>query len=471
MYETKRILLKIRLVFSDAIAVLASFFIAHYFIRTARFLPFQTPASLKDYSAIIFFILILWLILLSLHNAYSQKRGLTTLNFRTLIKVSIWGILILVLLFFIFKIGWVNRSLIFLFSILSIVPIYTGRYLFSKWIARQSREGKYLQEVLIIGTGEQSRMVANEINLHPGLGFRIKGFLSLDPSEIGNNLNDGSVIGTIDKLFDILHYETVDNVVFALPLNFLKEIEEGLLLCDQMGISGRVVIDLYDPAYAEPRVEEFFGRPTFFFSPTPQRLIKLQIKRLIDFFGSFILLSTLFPLLAAISMIIKITSKGPVFFKQERSGLNGRRFTMYKFRTMVEGAEKMRTELLGQNEMDGPVFKIKEDPRITPIGKILRRFSLDELPQLINVIKGDMSMVGPRPLPQIEAFEIKGTERRRLSMKPGITCLWQVSGRNILSFKEWMKLDLEYIDKWSLWLDIKIIFKTVSAVLRARGAY
>jgi exopolysaccharide biosynthesis polyprenyl glycosylphosphotransferase len=471
MYRAKRRILKIRLILFDMAAVGISFCLSYWLVKSLKYLPFQKPAPLRYYYEIIILIVLLWSVLLYIHNAYSHRKGLSTLNIWTIIKVNIWGSLILSLILFIFKIQWVNRSIIGFFVILSPLFLYTGRRLHSRWVAHQVMNGESLREVLIIGTGEQAKRIAKEIGLHPEFGFRIKCFLSLDPSEVGRSLCGSNVIGTVDRLPDVLSTETVDEVVFAIPLNIFEGMKVYLLLCDQMGISGRVILDLYEPAHSDAHVEKFFGLPTFYFSTIPVRLFNLYVKRFVDISVGSALFIILLPLITILAIVIKLTSKGTVLFRQARVGLNGRRFTLYKFRTMIEGAEELRDKLLDQNEMDGPVFKIKEDPRITTIGRFIRRFSLDEIPQLINVIRGDMSLVGPRPLPMFEAANINGFERRRFSMKPGITCLWQIKGRNLLNFKEWMSLDLEYIDQWSLWLDTKILLKTLPAILAGRGAY
>jgi exopolysaccharide biosynthesis polyprenyl glycosylphosphotransferase len=208
------------------------------------------------------------------------------------------------------------------------------------------------------------------------------------------------------------------------------------------------------------------------FSTTPRNVLQLGLKRLLDVTASLIVLLLLSPLLALVALLVKLTSSGPVIFRQERAGMSGRGFTLYKFRTMRQGAELERAALESKNEMDGPVFKIKEDPRVTGLGKFLRKTSIDELPQLWNVLKGDMSLVGPRPLPVYEVEKFERWQRRRMTMRPGITCLWQVMGRNrVTDFAEWMKLDLDYVDRWSLGLDVKILLKTVPAVLGGRGAY
>jgi len=232
-----------------------------------------------------------------------------------------------------------------------------------------------------------------------------------------------------------------------------------------------VAVDYFKLKFSRAKQTDLGGFPLLTFESTPDRLWCLLIKRLFDAVSSGIALLVLAPIFAIIAIIIKATSKGPVFFRQKRCGLNGRTFILYKFRTMVEGAEARLDELIKHNEMNGPVFKMENDPRLTRVGKFLRKTSLDELPQLWNVFKGEMSLVGPRPPIPKEVEQYDNWQRRRLSMRPGIICLWQVNGRNrIVDFNEWARLDLEYIDNWSLGLDFKILLKTIPAVLFARGA-
>jgi exopolysaccharide biosynthesis polyprenyl glycosylphosphotransferase len=215
-----------------------------------------------------------------------------------------------------------------------------------------------------------------------------------------------------------------------------------------------------------------FGHPLIVFRSTPETSWQMLAKQLLDVFGAFLLLLVSALPMLAIALLIKLTSAGPVMFRQQRSGLNGSPFSIYKFRTMMTNAEQLKHELAAMNEMTGPVFKVTNDPRVTPLGKILRKFSLDELPQLFNVLRGEMSLVGPRPLPVDEVKRFNDlAHRRRLSVKPGLTCLWQVSGRNKISdFKDWVRLDLQYIDNWSIWLDLTILLRTIPVVLRGTGA-
>jgi exopolysaccharide biosynthesis polyprenyl glycosylphosphotransferase len=233
--------------------------------------------------------------------------------------------------------------------------------------------------------------------------------------------------------------------------------------------------DFFKTQVSRTVLEEFHGRPMLVFRSAPEASWPRLAKEFLDALGSFLLLlglCTVLPVIPVAALLVRLTSQGPVLFRQQRSGLHGRPFTMLKFRTMVTNAEQLKQELEQLNEMSGPVFKVTNDPRVTPVGRWLRRYSIDELPQLFNVLRGEMSLVGPRPLPVSEVERFDDTaDRRRLSVKPGLTCLWQVSGRNeVCNFKDWVRLDLEYIDNWSLWLDLKILLRTIPAVFRGTGA-
>jgi len=238
------------------------------------------------------------------------------------------------------------------------------------------------------------------------------------------------------------------------------------------GVEAWLVADFFKTQISHPTFDEFYGRPVLVFRSAPEMSWQGVGKHLVDFFGALVILLLFSLPLLAVALIIKLSSPGPVLFRQQRAGLNGRSFTMYKFRTMVTNAEQLKQELAQLNEMSGPVFKLTKDPRVTPIGRWLRKFSLDEFPQLINVLRGEMSLVGPRPLPVDEVARFDDVaHRRRLSVKPGLTCLWQVSGRSdVKDFRDWVRLDLEYIDNWSLWLDIKILIRTIPVVLSGAGA-
>lgn len=277
----------------------------------------------------------------------------------------------------------------------------------------------------------------------------------------------------IAELEALVAREPVDEVFITLSREKHGHLLDAIVsLCEEQGIIVRVQSEPFELRIARWQVDELGGVPIVTIRSGPQDSWQLMAKRLIDIFGSAVLLIALAPILALVALLIRLDSPGPVFYIQQRVGLNRRRFRLFKFRTMAVGADAQQPMLESLNEAEGPVFKIKDDPRITRIGRILRRYSLDELPQLFNVFKGEMSLVGPRPLPirDIERIDARW-HKRRLSVKPGVTCLWQVNGRSDVSFDHWVRMDLEYIDKWSLGLDMKILLKTIPAVVKGSGAY
>lgn len=330
-------------------------------------------------------------------------------------------------------------------------------------------KGYNYRRFLIVGTGKRARDFVRLLETNYFWGLRVIGFV--DESGRALQVIDGKdVLGSFDDLERILDNNVVDEVFFCLPREWMDKLEEYIMICEKVGMKVHLALDFFDTVIAKPKMENIEGIPFLCLDSTPSYPFRLFIKRGIDIIVSTALLIILSPLLLLLMILLKFFSSGPVFFGQERYGLNGRKFTMWKYRTMVPDADQLKAELMDLNEASGPVFKIKEDPRLTPIGKFMRKFSLDELPQLFNVLKGEMSIVGPRPPIPSEVIHYDRWQRRRLSMRPGMTCIWQVSGRNKINFEEWVKLDLEYIDEWCLGLDMKIIFKTIPAVLKGTGA-
>jgi exopolysaccharide biosynthesis polyprenyl glycosylphosphotransferase len=276
----------------------------------------------------------------------------------------------------------------------------------------------------------------------------------------------------LSTLVDALHEHSVSRVIFAGGHSHLNRLQEAITACEIEGVEAWLIADFIQTSIARPDFDVFGTRPVIVFRTTPDLSWSLMIKSLLDRVGALVLIILTSWMMLLVALAIRLTSPGPIIFRQQRAGKNGRPFTMYKFRSMQTDAEMLQSELIAFNQMSGPVFKIAEDPRVTPIGRFIRKTSLDEFPQLLNVLKGEMSLVGPRPLPLYEVRNFDSpAQRRRLSMRPGLTCLWQVSGRNDLhSFDEWVKLDLSYIDNWSLWLDLKILLRTVPVVLFGSGA-
>ncbi len=330
------------------------------------------------------------------------------------------------------------------------------------------RRGRNFRNVLVIGTGPRARSVCESIEAHPEWGLRIVGFVDesdepLDPMiprDLAHKLSDMPML---------IRDHVIDEVIAACPRSMLASIGPVVAACSATGVPLTVLTDLFGDYLPPPRVDRFDSHAALSFAPVHHNVFELGIKRAIDIAGSAFLLLLSAPILAISALGIALTSRGPIFFMQMRCGLNGRPFRMIKLRTMVPDAEDRRAELESHNEMSGPVFKMRRDPRVTPVGRVLRRFSIDELPQLWNVLVGDMSLIGPRPAIPSEVVQYEVSERRRLSMRPGLSCLWQVRGRNRLGFEEWVKLDLEYIDSWSLLLDLRILLLTIPAVLQGSG--
>ena len=324
------------------------------------------------------------------------------------------------------------------------------------------------RNIVIIGSNARAHQMGELIERYASWGLRILGYV--DTKRDASVPATGDVLGSIADLDRITETNVIDEFIFIGEHSDLEGFEEILELCHEQGIRIRVAADFFPDKVTKLSMEFLENIPIITFSSTPDHAFSLLVKRMLDIMISFVCLLLLLPLFAIIGLMVKLTSKGPVIYRQTRCGLFGRKFTLYKFRSMREGAEDVLWEIRHLNEMDGPVFKMRNDPRVTPVGRFLRKSSVDEWPQFWNVFKGDMSLVGPRaPLPE-EVREYSRWQRRRLSVKPGITCLWQVSGRNEIDFHEWMKLDLHYIDNWSLLLDLKILLRTFPVVLMGKGA-
>jgi len=343
------------------------------------------------------------------------------------------------------------------------------RWVIVSFLRSLRKKGYNYKNVLLVGTGCRAKKFIKLIDKHNEWGLKVIGLIDADKNMLGRTICGKRVIGTLDDIPELLSEKVIDEVVFIVPRKWLSMIEKSLLACEIRGIKASLATDFFNTKIAHWTSGDIEGIPLLGFKTTIGEEWQLLLKRLFDIMLSVVGIIAAFPIFAALAIAIKWFYGNPVIFKQSRSGLNGRQFIMYKFRTMVNGAEKKKDALHSFNEMDGPVFKMRNDPRVTGFGKFLRRSSLDELPQLFNVLKGDMSIVGPRPPIPAEVSKYEVWQRRRLSMKPGLTCFWQANGRNSVDFEKWMRMDLEYIDNWSLGLDFKILLKTVPAVLFSAG--
>ena len=424
--------------------------------------------------AVFFGFLLIWHVLFSLFGLYHSRRLSSRRDeIVDVAKATSVGTLVIVIFAFLFEITMVTPTFLGVFWATS-----TGITILSRLALRYALEkvrlhGRNLRFMLIAGTNPRAIQFARKIKADPGLGYRVIGFLDQEWPGMEDFRKTGySTVTDFAGFPSFLRDRVVDEVVVSLPVkSFYNQISRIVELCEEQGILVRYLSNFFNLKLGQSKGDQFGEESLVSVYTGAVRGWQVSIKRVLDLVCSSVLVILLSPLFLILAFLIKLTSEGPVFFIQERIGLSKRRFRLYKFRTMIKDAEEKILELEHLNEVSGPVFKIKDDPRITRIGKFLRKTSIDELPQLFNVLKGDMSLVGPRPLPvrDYEGFD-EDWHRRRFSVRPGITCLWQVNGRSNTSFDKWMQLDMEYIDNWSLKLDFEILLKTIPTVLRGTGA-
>jgi exopolysaccharide biosynthesis polyprenyl glycosylphosphotransferase len=431
------------------LALTAASFLLAYYTRNLIDVEGHTLMEVSVYLWILAIILPTWAILLPVFGVYSEPSRPIR---RQLVRLSkaigfAWLVVAAVLSF-------VHRDETSRVVVILTLGINCALLVFYRLILiRFNKHGMLdVRHVAVVGAGKGTDDLANRIGRHGEWGVKLIGVF--DQSSIRPAVEAGGV----------------DEVIIVADRESLNDFTETFLFCEELGVTTRVVLNFFPHSISRIELHELEGYPLLTFSTIPTNEAVMFIRRILDIVLAFVLTVLTAPVMVVTAFIIKMTSPGPVLFKQERCGLNGRPFTMFKFRSMIDNAEQLRFELEALNEMDGPVFKSSRDPRITWIGKVIRKFSIDEFPQFFNVLRGDMSLVGPRPpLPQ-EVSRYARWQKRRLSMKPGITCLWQISGRNEVTFDDWMKLDLTYIDNWSLLLDLKILLKTVPVVLLGKGA-
>jgi len=443
-------------------------------VSFAQFL--QIRIKLQNF---VIFLALLWLwhIIFGMLKLYGSKR-LTRRRAEAFDVVKATSLCALTLLLGSYLLGFrmVTPKFVAIFWGFSTCAAVATRVIVRTWLRRLRMHGRDSRNMLIVGSNQRAIEFTKMIQSNPELGYRIIGFA--DDAWAGSEelrKHGWSLVCNLEELGGFLRRSVVDEVVIAVPMrSFHDDASEIAAMCEQQGIMVRVLSDLFNLKIRPPMAEEFEGSPLITHYSGIEEGWPIVVKRIIDFTASTLLLIAVAPVLLVTAILIKLTSPGPVFFVQKRIGLNKRTFAIYKFRTMVLDAEQKLGEIEHLNEVSGPVFKIKNDPRLTPVGKFLRKTSIDELPQLFNVLSGDMSLVGPRPL-QLRDYELfteagEDWQRCRFSVRPGITCLWQVNGRSLLPFHKWMELDLQYVRNWSLWLDLQILAKTIPAVLRGSGA-
>src|SRR6202521_1073427 len=418
--------------------------------------------------------LLVWNIVFRLFGLYDSRRlsGQRDEVF-DIVKATTLGVGSVCIAAFLFRLKIVTPLFVLALWFISSATFVSSR-LVARYLLSQVRvRGRNLRDMLIVGTNPRAVLFARKIQAKPTLGYRVLGFVDQEWEGMEEFRKGGYPLASDFERFPFLLRErVVDEVVLALPMKSLYlQASRVAALCEEQGVAVRVLSNIFNMRLAQSKAGEFEGEAvTTLCIGSPDDWQHL-FKRIFDIVASLVAILILAPLFLLAGFLIKLTSQGPVFFNQERVGLSKKRFHLYKFRTMAADAEERQREIEHLNEASGPVFKMKNDPRIPRVGKLLRKTSIDELAQLFNVLKGDMSLVGPRPLPvrDYQGFD-QDWQRRRFSVRPGITCLWQINGRSSIPFEKWMELDMKYIDQWSLWMDFKILAKTIPVVLKGTGA-
>jgi len=406
-----------------------------------------------------------WMISSNVNRVYQSRRFMSVgLESKQIIKAHAVTFAITITSVTLFQPSLIHNRFMFYFEAIA-VCLTLGVHLIVRLMLQAWRKiGRNTRYVLILGSGQAAHSYLDKVNKNPQLGYKVVGYLA--PERNGLEI---PYLGDYSNLEIVMGMKIVDLTVITAPLSD-ERVKGCLELIDIMGKTVTVLLDETVAKVARSRPIDFGGLPMVAYDGRPRRPWHEFAKRGMDVILTGIGLVVISPILLTIAIAVKVSAEGPVLFGQERVGLNGRTFKMYKFRSMVVDAEELKAKLAHLNEMSGPVFKITNDPRVTTVGRFLRKTSLDELPQLWNVIRGDMSLVGPRPPLPSEVNMYDPKHRKRLAVKPGITCIWQISGRNEVDFEEWMEMDAEYVDRWSLWMDVEILAKTVPVVLMRKGA-
>lgn len=440
-------------------------------IRTLYF--FGSAQSIHSYYDVLGLLIPIWWLLLDMQRSYHDIRPAPVWqDFKLATRTAVLGTVCLFAATYVLRIELPPRSTMFLFALLNASLLTVNRVFFRSIREHMYAGGGFSKRVLIIGAAEKANRFIKTVGERSDLSIQLVGFIDTERSDGVGAPPDTKWLGDPEDLPRILHEYTIDEVVFAVPTKHIADCTDMLALCEQEGVRAVILSNWFSNLVAHVSTEIQYDQPVLIYTSMRHKEWQILVKRLFDIAFSSFMLILLFPLLTLIAIGIKLQDGGPIFYRWNVVGFNKEKFTGYKFRTMVVDADRLKAKLEAQNEMKGAVFKIKNDPRVTTIGRWLRKFSLDELPQLWSVLKGDMSIVGPRPPLETELPRFDSWHRRKLSVKPGLTCLWQISGRSgITDFDEWVKLDLAYIDNWTLWLDFKILMKTIPAVLLGRGAH
>lgn len=424
-----------------------------------KLLPF------REYTWIITIVIPVWISCLSYFGMYKSVREKKLPDiFWCILEASLLSILIFSLIAILFNLDILSRTFVIILFGCIMFSLLIEKTFILALLHYMRRSGYNYRTLLIVGSGDRAKNFAYMVESHPQWGLKILGFID-EEEKVGMKVGNSKVMDSFKNLSRILDEKEISEVVFILPRKWLPKLEDYIKICEKVGVKATIAVDFFNTSIAKPMVTVLNGIPLLTLNTTPVDEFQLLIKRTIDIVISLIALILSIPVFIIYGISLKLTSPGPVLFKQKRCGLYGKTFNLYKFRTMIVDAEKMLDKIKELNESDGPIFHSRNDPRVVPMGRILRKTSLDELPQFINVLKGDMAIVGPRPPLPEEVKEYERWQRRRLSLRPGIVCTWQVTRRFQPDFHKWMQMDMDYIDNWSLGHDIRILLKVLPAIL------
>ena len=456
--------------FTDSILIALAFVVAY---QTRFHLNFEKPfywVFFVDFRTAVLLLLLSvasWLAIGYWFNIYEKLDSAhPSVVLRSTFRQCFLGAICLVLSEFMLRLD-LSRFFVLLFAVYSWILLCLFRINAARVIGAVRRKFGTAHVVMVVGSGERARHLGQALEQSSAYGIRLMGFLDEEAGQV--QLSRPYEQFPLSTLPDLLRGHAIDDIIFAVDSVRLSEMEDVFLLCDEEGVRTRVAMDFFPHVNSQVYLDALGVTPLLTFSAAPHDEIRLMLKRITDVVLPAAALILLLPFMLAIALLIRLTSPGPAIFRQQRYGLNGRPFTFYKFRSMLDNAEELKASLMHLSSRS-TAFKMSDDPRVTRIGRFLRKFSIDEWPQLWNVLKGDMSLVGPRPAVPSEVDLYQRWQRRRLRMRPGLTCLWALEGRDSLDFETWMKMDMQYIDNWSLALDWKIILRTIPRVVTGKGA-
>lgn len=461
--------------FTDILLINVAFFIAYWLRYDLQLFRAVDPANnvpYRVYLPMVGLLTLVWVLASRREGAYDVRRGRPLFeDLYGLVNATTTAIMLLVVLVFFYRRLFYSRIIFIYAGLLIILLIGIARVVRWMILARLRQAGQGVDRVLLIGAGEVGRTVMRNLIAQPELGYRIVGFLDDDPVKSATDIGPIKALGPVDNLPQVAKENQIDQVIITLPWQYHRKIIRLVNETEQVGIRARVVPDLFQLSLGGVDVEAINGIPLISIKQSALTGFNYTLKRAVDLIISGLAIILLAPVWLLVALAIRLDSPGPILFRQERIGRHGKPFILYKFRSMYQDAEARLEELRARNEAGGPLFKMRDDPRRTRVGRIIRKTSLDELPQLINVLRGEMSLVGPRPGLASEVAQYQDWHRKRLEVLPGITGLWQVSGRSNLTFDEMVMLDIYYAENWSLSMDLRIMLRTVPQILFGEGAY